>query len=114
MTDHRIACINPRCRRTASFEKMQCDEIICGKCWKLVPLELRTRYREVRKRYTKIERIIRKRERKMDVLPIQRSAMIDHRLQWQVDVNWAKIRNVFAETSAPEGLENFMMEAGII
>ena len=42
----RIPCINPRCRRTADAAKFDCEEIICGKCFRSLPAEEKLRWVE--------------------------------------------------------------------
>ena len=51
MTD-RIRCCVPYCGRTAAREKFpNCEEIICGKHWRMAPKRLRLRKRTIERYY---------------------------------------------------------------
>lgn len=48
----RIPCMVPFCRRTASREKFpNCDQIICGKHWRMAPVLWRRRHSRLVRRY---------------------------------------------------------------
>lgn len=109
----RISCCNPKCRRTAPAERHPgADEIICGKCWKLLPKALTSRYRALRRRDTKGRRLAEKKDRvgKLTDRQIDECDRLAHKLVRQ---NWLAIRNYFRETEKPEGLESFLSEVGL-
>ncbi|MEM7303381.1 MAG: hypothetical protein AAF468_20060 [Pseudomonadota bacterium] len=101
----RIPCINPKCRRTAPQEKYEPGtEFICGKCFKLVNPDLKSRYHSLKKRWKQVKRLAAKR------------GTPDHeprRLWWQIDVNWSKIKAEFTDPEKPEGLSAFLDEVGM-
>lgn len=107
----RIPCLNPRCNRTAPAEKhAEGAEIVCQKCWKLTPKELRDRYASLKKRQKSVERLLKKR-------PETDQKDLHFRAIWrQMDINWGLIRAYWCASDAekpPEGLENFLESAGI-
>jgi hypothetical protein len=66
----RIPCLNPRCQRTAPIEKYpRGTEIVCGKCWKLLPKTLRGNYKILRGYRRRIERITARRRAQGTVDP---------------------------------------------
>lgn len=109
----RIACCNPRCNRTAAQEKHPgCTEIICYKCWKLLPKELTKRYRDLNKRWKKTDRLI---ARRYETLPVDAETAINlrNRIIDQMDENWREIRGYFHHTEKPEGIDAFLKEIGL-
>lgn len=59
MKGRRIPCIVPFCRCTADAAKVAPNtEIICQKHWRLVPAQTKARYRTVKRRATKIWKLI--------------------------------------------------------
>lgn len=106
----RIPCVNPLCRRTGSIEKFpDCTEICCGKCWKLLPKALTARYRQIRRRWTKVNRRVDRGIAKGRAYPYGLYAL----LQQQNRANWRAIQSYFTAPPAPAGLENFLKENGL-
>ena len=94
----RIPCINPRCNRTADATKYpNTTAIICQKCWKLLPSEMRQKEKRTKS-------IIRKLERR------GRNASAIRMRNWQV---WDDIWDYFNKPKEPEGLDNFLKEIGL-
>ncbi len=94
----RIPCINPRCKRTASLEKYgEGVEIICAKCFRLIP-------QDIRKRHRGLKRALAKGERRGITQPYTERAA--HRV-------WEQMRWYFNQPDKPEGLENFLREMGM-
>lgn len=109
----RIRCINPGCRRTASQEKHpDWNEIVCGKCWRKLPQELRDRYRALQRRDRRIGRLVMKRAAKGIAKPAQLNHMEDL-LNGHQRRNWSRIRNYFLRPEKPVGLEGFLQEVGL-
>jgi len=100
----RIPCFVPGCKRTAPKDKYpNTEEIICGKCWKLVPQRFRNRHKVLRKRERQLIRAWSRKGVENPAIPV---------LWRQVDQNWEAIRNSFSREK-PRGLEAFMAEIGI-
>ena len=109
MTD-RLHCINPRCRRTASVEKHpHSSEIVCAKCWKLLPRRLTRRYRTLSARDRKLDRRVQRVLVGKGFRPRQIFTMRGQ-LDRLMDANWSSIRAFFHPTEKPEGLEAFLEE----
>lgn len=113
MSGERIPCVNPRCRRTADAAKHRPGaEIVCGKCWRNVPAELRDRYRLLRKR----DRTMQRRVARRVALGTICQDVIDGIVAISVrrrQENWARIRDYFLAPKAPVGLEGFLQEIGL-
>jgi hypothetical protein len=112
-TPGRIPCLNPRCNRTAPAEKFPgCEEIICGKCWKLLPKRVRDRYRWLNQQERRMLRHI---ERRVAKGEISRGliATVESRVGPLKESNWAEIRGFFLEPDKPEGLDAFLEEMGL-
>lgn len=105
----RIPCINPSCRRTAPAEKFPGQEIVCGKCWKLLPKAMTERYRQLRRARRRLERLARNRVRKGGTVPETFGATLDRALQR----NWGEIHNYFVAPEKPVGLDTFLEEMGM-
>ncbi len=109
----RIPCINPRCRRTAAREKHpNANEIVCGKCWRLLPKALTRRYRELLNRNRRIIRISKRKRSGIYNTPYQLEIM-DDQLSRLMDSNWRAIRAFFIAPEKPAGIEAFLEEAGL-
>lgn len=55
----RIRCIVPECRRTAPKTRYpDCDQIICGRCWRTTEPKLRARYKQIGARFKRIDRLV--------------------------------------------------------
>lgn len=106
----RIPCLNQRCRRTAPSEKYGPDaEIVCGKCWKLLPKAVSDRYRRLKRLRRRLERLARARIRKGGTLPDGFGVALDR----QMAANWAEIHNYFVQPEKPVGLDAFLEEMGM-
>lgn len=109
----RIPCLKPGCRRTAKREPNDPPDvqIVCGKCWKTVPPRLRVRYKNLRKRGKKLDRLIQK-ARRASRAQVQHSRWMDlheaHDRLWQK--LWADIVSSLQKPDKPEGLEVFLEE----
>lgn len=100
----RIRCFVHGCRRTAPFEKFGPGvEIICGKCWKLVPGELKAKYRRFRRKRRQLERLAVKSDRPTNFPVIDRLE----------SENWQAIRDHFSRPTKPKGLDAFLEETGL-
>ena len=99
----RIPCIGaPRCRRTASREKMKCREIVCAKCFKLCPVE--------RKRYRWLMKMSRHMARYPEKWPLRRREKL-----WRAfDLNWERMRRrLHGDDGSPIGLDAFLDLVGL-
>lgn len=108
MTD-RTPCINPRCRRTFKRDQ-EGEEVICGKCFRALPAELRTEHRRCWREYRKWNRRI---LRTGDPLKAQRMHDIRNRWAAMIDRNWDLIRSAVITPEKPDGLETFLEEIGL-
>lgn len=112
MTAARIPCINPACRRTASSERLgDCRYIVCQKCWKVLPVA-------TRKRFRKLHAV----SRRLDRLYAKPKFCEGRGAQWSridrlYNAAWARmdyyLACFFSSESGPDGLEDFMKENGI-
>jgi len=112
----RIACVNPRCRRTFKREPGDADdsETCCGKCWRLLPAALTRRYKQLRRRYRKIDRLhTRVRRHRSPHVHGRQVFLIDMTIRRQFEANWTAIRNFFRPVDKPEGLDAFLEEVGL-
>lgn len=110
----RILCLNPRCRRTAPRnDPADVDaKIVCGKCWRLLPPELRAEW----KRFVTHEQRMRRRvERRIAQDSIRRETVehIDRLLYARHDRIWQRIESYFTAPPAPIGLDGFLKEVGL-
>ena len=119
----RIHCLNPACRRTAAADRFDgatsitcandsASSIVCAKCWKIVPAELRDRHRELRARDRKIARAVMKRAAK-GLITNARVQYLWFLLEGRSVSNWHAIAIYFQQSPSPAGLEEFMKEAGL-
>jgi hypothetical protein len=107
----RIPCINPTCKRTAPADKYQPGtEIICGKCFKALPADLKADHRRCWREINKWRRRITKTS---DELKIQRLNNLVSKWAFKLDMTWLKIRTHLAEPERPAGIENFLREMGL-
>lgn len=107
----RIPCINPTCKRTASVEKHpDSDEIICGKCFKALPAELRAEHQRCWREMNKWRRRI---TRTSDEIRLHRMAMVLYRAHEHLMANWSKIREHVIEPDRPAGIDTFLSEMGM-
>lgn len=109
----RIPCVNPRCRRTADAARYDAGaEIVCGKCWRLLPKRLTARYRALGRRERRLLRLVERAIAKgrIDAARVERlqaSIAMLHRH------NWGDIRRHFMVPERPEGLDGFLEEVGL-
>lgn len=107
----RIPCINPRCRRTAAQDKFpDSDEIICGKCFRVLPASLQRRHRTYWRRVTKLRRLLRRRDMLSRTVQLCRMGDLNDRSGHRV---WLAIRAYFAPIDKPAGLDSFLEEVGL-
>lgn len=101
----RVPCINPRCRRTFKNEGA---EMICGKCFRMLPETIRAEHR----RYWRELRKWRKRiTRTSDELKIARMHDIADRWSALLGRHWdAHIKAYFLASEKPAGLDAFLEE----
>lgn len=110
MPDTRTPCINPRCRRTFKADERH-SEVVCGKCFRTVPLAVRSEFNRCWREYRKWDRRI---KRTGDVLKAQRMHDIRGRFGLQIDRHWAReIKPFFLTPDKPEGLDAFLEEVGL-
>lgn len=105
----RIPCINPSCRRTASADKYD-GEILCGKCFRALPRELRREHRESWRNIRKWQRRIAKTS---DELKLQRMRGILGMWCHRLDGNWSAIKAAITNPEQPEGLDAILEELGL-
>jgi hypothetical protein len=106
----RIPCINPRCRRTAPVERHgEGAEIICAKCFKALPQDLRTDHRRC---WREIRKWRKRATRSSNPIKAARMRDIVDRWAGRLDLNWSRIRAAVIEPEKPEGLDAFFDEIG--
>jgi hypothetical protein len=108
----RLPCVNPRCHRTGSAEEFGDSDIVCAKCWKLLPQAVRARYKQLRRREKRLLKLIERRIADHDIRP-ETVAAIEHRLSESFAENWQLIRDYFRLSERPLGLEGFLQEMGL-
>jgi len=107
----RIPCLNPRCRRTApSARHPDCTEIVCGKCWRLLPKAMRARYAALNRRNRRLDRLALKPRYGNRGPQWARLVGLMDAAQRR---NWRAIRAFFLAPALPEGLETFLEEMGM-
>lgn len=106
----RTPCINPRCRRTFKREHGG-EEIVCGKCFRMLPQARRAEHRGYWREIRKWDRRI---ARTADELKITRMRAIRDRISARLSDQWdADIKGFFLAPSKPEGLDAFLEEVGL-
>lgn len=104
----RTPCLNPRCGRTCKQEHPG-EEMVCGKCWKTLPVSLTRRYKALKARDRRIDRLARRKRTGIYNTPYQLSIMAQqHDRLWCA--NWNRIRAFFQTPDKPEGLDTFLEE----
>lgn len=104
MTEKRTNCFNPPCRRTFKYQEGdETREVVCGKCWKLLPQALRQEYKHLKARRLKITRRLRKKGVENVELP---------HLRARQEANWRAIHDFYAAPQKPAGLDTFLEEIG--
>jgi hypothetical protein len=109
----RIPCINPRCRRTAPAAKFDGQEIICGKCFRSLPAELRARYRKLGRDDRRMLRLVSRRVAEHSIAPDVVDRLQANMVRRGVAL-WSEIKSRFTEPVTPAGLENFLHEVGLV
>lgn len=105
----RTPCINPRCNRT--YKSEDGGEVICGKCFRVLPSETRNFHRRIWREIRKWRRRI---TRSSDPLEIEKMHRIEVRLVLNLNRHWdADIKTYFLAPQRPEGLESFLEEMGL-
>lgn len=103
----RIHCINPRCNRTFKADNPN-EEIICGKCFKMLAEATRKEHRGYWREIRKWDRRI---TRTGDELKISRMHAIRHRISVRLSDHWdTDIKAVFLAPEKPEGIDQFIEE----
>lgn len=110
MSAGRTPCINPRCRRT--FKADDCgSEVVCGKCFRMLPQAVRKGHRGYWREIRKWERRI---ARTGDELKIVRMRAIRDRIAVNLGLHWDTfIKPFFLAPEKPEGLDAFLEEVGL-
>lgn len=107
----RLRCINPACRRTAPADGKH-DSICCRKCWRLLPVELTNRYRQLKSRNRRLMRHV---DRRIAQGSISRATIdrVGFMVCAAMERNWDAIRAYFVRPEKPVGLEGFLQEVGL-
>ncbi|RWP82605.1 MAG: hypothetical protein EOR12_31895 [Mesorhizobium sp.] len=106
----RVGCINPRCRRTFKREHEH-QEIICGKCFRMLPEAVRKEHRGFWREIRKWDRRI---ARTSDELKITRMHAIRDRVSFNLGTHWdVHIKAPLLAPDKPAGLETFLEEVGL-
>lgn len=106
----RLSCVNPHCNRTAPVEREGEEaDMICRKCWSLLPADMRRRYQQLKARQKLIFKLI---ERRLARGNISRSTveLIERQFSGRCEANWRGIRDYFVTGEKPLGLEGFLQE----
>ncbi len=107
----RIPCINRRCRRTGNPDKMpDTKEIICGKCWKMLPKARRDRHKQLWRRERKLNRLAEKHAGTRKIIKIGR---MQRRNREAFLREYDAVFRFFNAPERPEGLESFLEEVGL-
>jgi hypothetical protein len=112
MKPGRLPCVNPRCKRTAPAEQEGEREVICRKCWNLLPVELRSRYQQLRSRQRRMFKLIERRLVRRDIAP-STIELLERQFTGRCEQNWRAIRNYFVTGTKPVGLDCFLREVGL-
>lgn len=105
----RIACINPRCRRTFKDDGTF-SEIICGKCFKALPADLRSEHRRCWRELRKWRKRI---ARTSDAFKLAGLHRLERIWVSHLNQNWRLIREATIQPEKPAGLEGFLEELGL-
>lgn len=110
MIGGRTPCINPRCKRTGPEDKFP-GEMICGKCFRMLPEAVRQGHRGYWREIRKWEKRI---ARTGDELKITKMHSIRNRLVWRLVLHWDReIKPRMLAPEMPEGLDAFLEEVGL-
>lgn len=109
----RVPCINPRCRRTGSAERYGAgSEIICGPCFRALPVSLRRRWRAYHARMRRVDRAIHRRAARGHLPPALAGKMEEAFARAGTRL-WQAIKTSFSGGERPAGLEAFLEEVGL-
>lgn len=112
----RIGCCIDGCKRTDRRDKFDegIQEIICAKCWGQVPQVLKARYRLVRKRWRKINRLIVKHQHDGRAINAQLWRMHSTIVRLE-NRNWQAIKDYMNKPDEPlDDLPGFLAEMGLL
>lgn len=110
MTIDRVPCINPRCRRTFKAEEHG-GEVVCGKCFRMLPEAVRKEHRGYWREIRKWDRRI---TRTGDELKIVRIRAVRDTLSMRLGLHWdTYIKPFFLAPEKPDGLDVFLEEVGL-
>lgn len=109
MKPGRTPCINPLCKRTADANEFP-DEMICAKCFRGLPADLKSEHRFRWKQYRLYCRRV---DRTADLLKLQRLKEIRDMWGNKIHMNWLAIKRHVAAPEKPEGLDNFLADMGM-
>ena len=120
MTEARTPCLNPRCRRTFKQE-LDVETVVCGKCWKLLPMAVRNRCKQLRRRMRLIDRLEikgvqhRRRGRKHGNPGVGAPQFYTMRMKFDRSWKrlWEGIQSFYLAPENPEGLDAFLEEIGL-
>lgn len=106
----RTPCINPRCKRTAPADEFP-GEMICGKCFRNLPVEVRNDHRRFWREIRKWKRRITK---ATDELKLVHMRNVVHMWQERLQSHWdAEIKDRVTNSEKPEGLDAILEELGL-
>lgn len=108
--EDRIPCINPSCRRTAKRDNEHEQEIICGKCFRALPISIRTRRKQLDRRNRKLDRLAKRRAFQGDW---DQWGRVGRLFDAAWEANWSAIRAYFQPGERPEGLGSFLEDMGL-
>lgn len=115
----RIPCINLRCRRTADPAKMNGSaEMVCAKCFRSLPVSIRRRDRQLRRRWRLVKRLgakgteHRRRGRKFGQPDrgVPQALSMGEKMRRIWNAHWERLRAYFAAPEKPIGLDAFLAE----
>ncbi|MCO5730129.1 hypothetical protein [Rhizobium sp. SSA_523] len=110
MAADRTPCINPRCKRTAPADQFP-GEMICGKCFRNLPAEVRADHRRFWREIRKWDRRIAKTN---DELKLERMRSIRQMWNRRLNHHWdTVIKPAVVDSEKPEGLNAFLEELGL-
>ncbi|MDI1264989.1 MAG: hypothetical protein PS018_17200 [bacterium] len=109
----RLPCVNPHCGRTAPADEFGDTDIVCSKCWKLLPQPVRARFRQLRRRERRLLQLIDRRLRSGAPISRGTASYLEGRITSAFAENWQLIRDYFRVSEKPLGLEGFLQEVGL-
>jgi len=105
----RIPCINPSCRRTAPREKFpDAEAVICGRCFRALPGNMRAYHRLLERRSRRLARLIERRVARGDPPPPEVGRYTARKLE----ESWERIAAYYLAPKGPVGLDAFIEEMG--